>query len=92
MTGQEFAQKLDKIQQRNNKEIVALVHRARIENADGVAGTQAVDFASDPSWQRRADGVAESAGWIYDRLNGRGVSDKKNVATKIRKALGYSCP
>lgn len=92
MTVREFTIQLDAIQARNNKEIVDLIHRARIENADGIEGNKPVNFADDPNWQRKADGIAESAGWIYDRLNGRSVNDKKNVARKICKALGYFCP
>lgn len=44
-----------------------------------------------PSIERHIDLMAETAGWIYDTLNGtpkRGLSK----CQKIRKALGYTYP
>jgi hypothetical protein len=94
MTPKEFTNELQVIRDGIQAQIVALVHRARTENtASGdIAGSDVVDFADDPNWQRYADGITESGAWIYDRLNGCQRSGKKTVAKKIRRALGYTYP
>lgn len=44
-----------------------------------------------PDVERKIDDIATTAGWIYDRLNGKPKRGMGKLQ-KIRKALGYTYP
>lgn len=92
MNAQEFARDLKNIQEVAHQKIVELVQQAQADEGLSWDTDKAVSFADDPNWQRSADGFAESAGWIYDRLNGRNRLAKRSMTKRIRKALGYAYP
>ena len=92
MTAEEFGARLSQIVTETNQEVVALVHEAQERAGLGIETDQSVPFADDPNWNRPADSLAESAGWIYDRLNGRTGLHRQSMTKKIRRALGYTSP
>ena len=58
-----------------------------LKETDGVGGYNSVY----PNVERNIDYMVETAGWIYDSLEGtpkRGLSRRQ----KLRKALGYTYP
>lgn len=58
-----------------------------LRETDGKGGYNAIF----PHIERNIDCMVETAGWIYDSLEGepkRGLSRRQ----KLRKALGYTCP
>lgn len=58
-----------------------------LKETDGVGGYNSVY----PNVERNIDYMVETAGWIYDSLEGtpkRGLSRRQ----KLRKALGYAIP
>lgn len=92
MKAEEFAKRLDDLENEFRTKIVELVNDAQKDEGFDWDTEQRLSFYDDPTWQRRADSIAELAGWIYDRVNGMTRLDKKSVTKKIRKALGYTYP
>jgi hypothetical protein len=92
MNAKIFAQELDKIVETAREQIVELVQKAQKEDGLEWDTRESISFVEDTGWQNKADSLAEIAGWIYDRLNGKTRLDKKSVTKKLRKALGYTYP
>lgn len=92
MNAKQFADELHTINTETMDKVRELVQRAQAEEGLNWDTDQPVSFHDDPNWQNYADGLAETSGWIYDRLNGRNRLHKKSVTKKIRKALGYTYP
>ena len=92
MKAQQFTEELKKIQQEANEKVVNLVNQAQKEEGLDWSTDKALSFQNDPNWNYPADGFAEMAGWIYDRVAGRNRLHRKSVTKRIRKALGYTYP
>lgn len=92
MNARQFADELGKIEEETRNKVVELVNRAQAEEGLGWDTDKPISFVDDPNWNYKADGLAEMAGWVYDRLAGRNRLHKKSVTKRIRKALGYSYP
>ena len=93
MDAKTFETRLKEITEKANREIVELVLEARKEEFGsefGFDGKQSLSFADNPQIERLADSLAETCGWIYDRLNGMTRLDKKSMTRKLRKVLGYN--
>lgn len=89
MLKSEFDAELEKISDEAQARVVALMDRARTENADGENGTKPLDFEIG---ERAVDRLALTVGWIYDRARGVNRMHPSSMTKKIRKALGYIVP
>lgn len=92
MTADEFGKRLNEIEAETWGKVTTLVSQAREEDGKEYDGYEPVSYHDNPNWQRHADALAELAGWIYDRMNGRNRLDRRSMTKKIRKAIGYTYP
>lgn len=92
MNAQTFETELRKIEDEARQKVVALVNKAQEDEGLDWNTDKPISFADSCIWYSPADGFAELAGWIYDRLAGRNRLHKKSMTKRIRKALGYTYP
>jgi hypothetical protein len=94
LTAREFETRLRKIKDDAWERVNALLletHGLGIE-ADLPAHIVPAGPRGGEEWDRAADGLAELAGHIYDKLNGTHHTAPKSMRRKLRKALGYTNP
>ena len=76
---------------RFDRKLVALVNEYVDNESHDKDNFDQIDYASHMTFARSLDNLAERRGWVEDRLNNPGWSDRK-ASKKIRRALGYSYP
>ena len=89
MTEQEFNTELEKIAKEAWDKARELVFKAQTDEGMDWQTDKPVSFHGG-MYYKSCDSLAELAGWIYDRLDGKTRMDKKSMTKKIRKALGYT--
>lgn len=92
MDAAKFDHRLSVIVGRAQKEITELVNQAQADEGLSWDTDKPINFVDETNWQRTVDSLAETAGWIYDRLAGKNRLAKRSVTKRIRKALGYTYP
>lgn len=92
MKADEFAKRLDELENDFREKVIELMQEAQKDDGLEWDTDERLSFYGDPNWQRTADAIAEFAGWIYDRVNGRNRLHKQSMTKKIRRVLGYTYP
>ncbi len=88
MNEQEFTEHVQAVVDRAHNDLVSLVRNYLGDEAF----KESMPKQDDGHWNRPLDGLAETVGWVYDKLEGRVRPGRGSMTKKIRKALGYSMP